>query len=194
MRRFLVTAGMLVGASVSLMAQTYTVKTLAGKLPPLKDPTQPNAIFLAVPDATVVDADGNLIIADTNSHKVWKITNATSTAAAKVVLIIGTGAIGAPPSTGSAVANNTPLSQPAGLALDAKGNLYISDRGNSQIYKVDTAGLVTRVASNGTGRFTGDGRSALTADTNGNRGIAIGPDGNLYIADTGDQRIRKVDL
>ena len=107
-------------------------------------------------------------------------------------LVIGTGAIGVP--TNGKAANTQPLNQPAGLALDAKGNLYVSDRGGHRIYQIDSTGVVTKIAGIGNGRFTGDGRDAVYAELNSPRGLTIGPDGNLYVADTSNQRIRKIDL
>ena len=73
MKKLLATAALLCGASAALSAQSYTIKTFAGMLPPTTTPTRPNAIFLALPDSVLVDPAGSLYATDTNSHKVWKI-------------------------------------------------------------------------------------------------------------------------
>jgi sugar lactone lactonase YvrE len=80
-----------------------------------------------------------------------------------------------------------------GLAFDAAGNLYVSDSGNSRIRKIDTAGTITTVVGNGTQGFGGDGATATAAQLNSPWGLALDAAGNLYIADAGNGRIRKVD-
>jgi hypothetical protein len=82
------------------------------------------------------------------------------------------------------------------LAIDAGGNLYIGDSFNYVIRKVAlSTGIITTVAGNGTQGYSGDGGPATAAELNGynNLGVAVDGAGNLYIADTRNQRIRKVD-
>jgi uncharacterized protein (TIGR03437 family) len=85
----------------------------------------------------------------------------------------------------------------AGLAVDNAGNLYIADTGDSRVRKVDTSGTITTVAGNSTslgiGSFSGDGGKATSAGLNSPVGVALDSAGNLYIADFGNNRIRKVD-
>src|SRR6476661_7077347 len=110
MRRFLVTAGMLVGASVSLMAQNnvslYTIKDVAGVLPPDKA-TSPNALPLQVPDAILADSKGNVYVTDTGGHKVWKIDSK-----GVVSIVLGTGVFGGP--TFGKAAVGQPAGAPSG--------------------------------------------------------------------------------
>src|SRR5689334_23008291 len=96
-------------------------------------------------------------------------------------------------------ASEAGLNMPGSVAVDAKGNVYIADWQNERIRKINPAGIISTVAGNGQRGFSGDGGRAVDAsldltvvDTAG--GIALDNFGNLYIADTNNHRIRKVDL
>jgi RHS repeat-associated protein len=92
-----------------------------------------------------------------------------------------------------AAAVNAQIYYPQGMAVDAQGNLYIADEDNNRIRKVTAAtGIITTVAGNGTGGFSGDGGSALSAELYLPSGVAVDSSGNIYIADTYNNRIRKV--
>ena len=183
MRRLLATAVLLIGASAMLMGQTtYTVKTFAGIVSPTFSTV--NTLLLTNPSGVVEDTSGTFYFSDTANHRVYK---ADSTGAASIV--IGTNAPGTP-SDGKA-ANTQPIDSPWGLALDSAGNLYVAGKGNSQIYKIDTTGIVTKFAGGANGRYSGDGRVATKAEINGPRQIGFYK-GDLYIADAGNNRIRKV--
>ena len=90
-------------------------------------------------------------------------------------------------------ATSARLNRPWAIALDGAGNLYITDLRNIRIRKVDTSGTITTVAGTGEEGFSGDGGPATSAQLFGPRGVALDGAGNLYIADTGNIRIRKVD-
>ena len=92
------------------------------------------------------------------------------------------------PATQASLGNN-----PWGAGLDATGNLYIADTGNNRIRKVDSAGAIHTVAGNGIAGFSGDGGPAIAASLNGPFGVAVDAAGNIYIADTNNNRIRRVD-
>ena len=81
---------------------------------------------------------------------------------------------------------------PTGIAFDGAGSLYVADTGNNRVRKVTAAGIVTTVAGSGAQGYSGDGGLAVQADLNQPTGIAFDSGGNLYIADWGNQRIRKV--
>ncbi len=81
---------------------------------------------------------------------------------------------------------------PNGIAYDANGNLYIADTARNQIYEATLAGQLLTIAGTGTQGFSGDNGPAQQAQLNAPRGLAIGGDGTIYIADTGNQRIRSI--
>jgi DNA-binding beta-propeller fold protein YncE len=84
--------------------------------------------------------------------------------------------------------------EPAGrLTVDPAGNVYFADSGNNRVRKIDTAGIITTVAGNGTPGFAGDGGPATEAQLNNPVDVEIGPDGSLYIADTYNSCVRAVD-
>jgi RHS repeat-associated protein len=85
------------------------------------------------------------------------------------------------------------LSYPRGIAMDAAGNLYIADTGNHRIRKVDRNGIITTIAGTGQAGYSGDGGPATEAMLNAPFAVAADNKGNIYIADTGNHRIRKVD-
>ena len=88
-------------------------------------------------------------------------------------------------------ATATQLYFPYDVTLDGSGNLYIAVGGNNRIRKVDTAGIITTVAGNGERGYGGDGGSATAAKLYFPQGVAVDGSDNLYIADTGNNRIRK---
>ena len=105
--------------------------------------------------------------------------------------VAGDGVAGYGGDSGSAIAAQ--LNGPYGVAVDGAGNLYIADAHNQRIRKVDANGIISTVAGNGTSGFSGDGGPAIAAQLNTPHGVATDSAGNLYIADTYNRRIRKVD-
>ncbi len=102
----------------------------------------------------------------------------------------GTGSLGY--SGDGGLATNATLFNPSGLAIDQAGNVYISDTVNQVVRKVSTTGIITTIAGNGIAGFSGDGGRATQAELQGPAGLAVDGMGNLYIADEGNNRIRKV--
>jgi DNA-binding beta-propeller fold protein YncE len=86
------------------------------------------------------------------------------------------------------------VSWPLGVAVDARGNIYIADSAANRVLRVSPAGIVSTVAGNGEYEFSGDGGPATEAGLAGPEGVAVDAAGNLYIADSGNDRIRKVIL
>ena len=103
--------------------------------------------------------------------------------------IAGTGLFVAIPDGGPAT--KTSLIDPGGLAVDAKGNVYVS--GDHRVRRIDRAGTMTTVAGTGEGGYSGDGGTATKAELNTPAGLALDERGNLYIADGDNHRVRKVD-
>ncbi len=89
-------------------------------------------------------------------------------------------------------ATNARLYTPEGVAVDAMGNIYIADLGNHRIRKVDTSGIITTVAGNGTSGYSGDGGPATSAQIVESPNVAVDAVGNIYFADPWNYRIRKV--
>jgi uncharacterized protein (TIGR03437 family) len=89
-------------------------------------------------------------------------------------------------------ATSAALNLPSSVAVDALGNLYIADTANHRVRKVTTSGVITTVAGNGTAGFSGDGGPATAASLNAPYSVAVDGNGNIYIADTDNQRVRKV--
>jgi sugar lactone lactonase YvrE len=140
---------------------------------------------LDFPSGVAVDTEGNLFIAESDASRIRKVTRdgLISTAA-------GTGVAGFSGDGGSA--KSARLNMPYGVAVDAGGNLYIADRLNHRVRKVTPAGVINTVAGNGIAGFSGDGGAAVSAQLFGPSGVTVDEAGNLFIADSDNNRIRKV--
>ena len=133
-----------------------------------------------------LDGAGNLYIADRSNHRIRKVD-----AAGTITTVAGTGERGY--SGDGSLATEAQLNLPVGMALDGASNLYIADLSNHRIRKVDAAGTITTVAGTGERGYSGDGGPATEAQINGPISVTLDGAGNLYIADTNNHRIRKVD-
>jgi sugar lactone lactonase YvrE len=133
-----------------------------------------------------VDAQRNVYIADTFSHRVRKVAPDGT-----ITTFAGTGRQGFFGDGGPAT--SAQLHYPTGLAVDASGNLYIADRNNGRVRKV-SGGTITTVAGSGSvvNRQLGDGGPATAAHLTAPAGLAVDRQGNVYIADPLDSRVRRV--
>lgn len=172
-------------------ASAGTIATVAGDGSAGYDPTATvaTATSLNQPGGVAIDGAGNLYIADTNNNVIRKVNLTTGA----ISTIAGTGAPGYT-GDGGASASAT-LNSPEGLAADAAGDLYIADTNNDAVREVVAAtGKIATVAGDGTGvpGFSGDGGPATSAKLNAAYGVALDSAGNLYIADSGNNRVRVV--
>lgn len=137
------------------------------------------------PVAVAVDAAGNLFFTDTSNNRVRKVAPN-----GLVTTVAGSGTIGYSGDGGPATAAT--LNTPQGLAVDAAGNLYIADTFNHAVRKVSPNGTISTVAGTGAPGFSGDDGPATAAEMTNPFGLALDAAGNLYLADRGNQRVRKV--
>ena len=143
---------------------------------------------LNLPRGVAVDASGNLIIADFLNSRIRRVDAATGV----ITTVAGDGAPGFSGEGG--LATSARLYFPYGVAVDASGNLFIADRSNHRVRRVDAAtGIITTVAGDGTSGFSGDGGPATSASLYFPSGVAVGASGNLFIADSSNHRVRQVD-
>ena len=124
-----------------------------------------------------IDSHNNVYAADQNACVIWKITPA-----ALVSVIAGELNHCGYNSDGGPAASAL-LNAPYGVALDSSGNLFIGDTSNNRVRRVNTAGIISTVAGNGTCGYTGDGGSATAAEICTPLGVKVDPAGNFYIAD-----------
>jgi hypothetical protein len=147
------------------------------------------------PLGVAVDAFGNLFIGDSGNNRVRKVSPSGI-----ITTVAGNGTGGQNNGAFSGdggPATSAALNFPGGVAVDASGNLFIADINNNRIRKVSASGIITTVAGSGavgflSGGFSGDGGPATAALLASPFGVAVDASGNLFIADSNNDRIRKV--
>ena len=137
------------------------------------------------PHAVTFDSAGNLYIADTSNDVVRKVTPAG-------IISLYAGSYISGYSGDGGQATSARLSSPYGVVFDSSSNLYIGDKSNNVIREVTAAGIISTYAGNHTAGYSGDGGLATSAELSAPKGIGMDSSGNLYIADTSNNRIRKV--
>ena len=144
--------------------------------------------LLNFPTAVVVDRAGHLYIADTLNHRVRRVDAVTG-------VITTVAGLGQPRYSGDGgLAVEAGLNEPAALAVSDGGLLYIADQNNNRVRAVDLAtGVIRTVAGTGTAAYNGDGMAATETGLAGPAGVALAPDGTMFIADSFSGRIRAVD-
>ena len=189
MRRFSISAALLLAALlVSFPALSQDViSTVIGGGPngiPAKDAN------LYYPSGVAVDTAGNFYIAAYYQHRIFKV-GTTGT----ITVVAGNGAYGYTGDGVSGGAANASLNYPYAVAVDGSNNVYIADRNNCVIRKVDTTNTITTIAGTpGTCGYTGDGGKGTAAQIYYPQGVGVDASGNLYIGDNNNCVVRKVIL
>lgn len=144
-----------------------------------------------VPLSVTVDGNGVVYVIDAHLHPSGSGVVRRIGSDGMIERYAGNGVRGDAGDGGSAT--QAQLNYPWGLAVDTRGNLYIADASSHKVRRVDAATrIISTVAGTGEGGFSGDGGPATQARLSGPRGIAFGPDGSLFIADSDNWRVRKV--
>lgn len=134
---------------------------------------------LNTPNQLAFDAAGNLFIAEDYNHTVRKINTSGI-----ISTVVGTGTLGF--SGDGGLATSAQLNRVNAIAVDAAGNLYVSDADNYRIRKVNTSGVITTIAGIGTDGHSGDGGLATAAEIGFTSGIQVDAVGNIYLAEQGN--------
>lgn len=148
---------------------------------------------LSAATAVAVDRSGAVYVADTGDSEVRKVSTSGT-----ITRVAGTGVFCATaPSCGDGgAATSAQLNFPSGIAIDPAGDVLIADGGDNEVRKVSASGTITRVAGSGkqcaAPPACGDGGAATSAALNGPDGVGLGPNGTFYIADSGDNEVRRV--
>lgn len=170
-------------------AGTGLISTVIGSGTEFEPAAATDDVMLLAPRGVAVDSNDNVYVADSdkNNSRIVKYTVIGATYAT----VAGTGVKGY--SGDGGLANAAMISKPRGICFDASDNLYIADTDNNRIRKVDAGtSIITTFTGDGSAGFSGDGGSATAAQLNKPEKLCFDADDNLYIADTGNHRLRKV--
>ncbi len=171
-------------------AKTHVITTFAGtgQMGYSGDGGPASKAQLKQPHSIQFDPQGDLYICDIGNNVIRKVNMKTGI----ITTFAGTGKGGETPD-GSPI-KGTPLKGPRSLDFDAQGNLWLATREGNQVFKFDLkAGKIHHVAGTGKKGFTGNGGPAKLATLSGPKGIAVAPDGNVFLADTESHSVRMID-
>jgi sugar lactone lactonase YvrE len=171
--------------SLSIPGHAQTITTIAGG--GIGDNLQATAATLLQPTGIAVDTLGNVYIADKNHNRIRKVTPS-----GVISTFAGNGLAGF--SGDNIAATSARLNAPEALAIDRQGSLYIADKGNKRVRKVNSIGVITTVAGNGVAGYLGDGGLASLAEFDNIAGLAVDSLLDVFIADMNNHRVRKVNV
>ena len=176
--------------TVTVFAGTGVSSTSGGLSP---DGVPAAQADLHCPMGLAFDAAGNLLVVEHASNRIRAIG-----ADGLINTIVGNGPVGTSLDDGELTGDGGPareasLQEPTAITFDGAGNLYIADRDNHAIRRVDLAAIITTVAGSGDRGFAGDDERATEAELSRPQGVAVDGAGNIYISDSDNNRIRKVD-
>jgi sugar lactone lactonase YvrE len=181
--------------AVRKMSTTGVMTTVAGTGTPgfSGDGGSAAAAELNGPAGVTVDNAGNLYISDKFNERIRKVNLGTGI----ITTIAGNGLHGG--WQGAQFGNNGPataaaLTYPVATAIDCSGNIYIADNGSQTVRKINAAGIISHFAGTHASGYNGDGIPATAAELNSPQSIAVDCSGNVYISDTWNNRIRKVNV
>ena len=172
---------------VRKISTSGTITTIAGNgsLGFSGDGAAATNAMLNLPTGVAVDASGNVFIADGNNNRIRKVDTSgiiTTVAGSSVSSFGGDGGM----------ATAAGLNGTYGVAIDASGDIYIADYNHQRIRFVNTSGVISTIAGTGIAGYSGDGIAATAAALNAPYDIAVDASGNVYIGDSHNQRIRKI--
>ena len=139
---------------------------------------------LSSPTALALDANGNLYIADMDNHRIREISGAT------ITTVAGSGEQSF--AGDGAAATAAGLDSPNGVAVDAAGNLYIGDTHNQRVRVVSASGTISTLAGNANNAYAGDGGASAASSLARPRGLSVDAQGDIYVADSDNHRIRLI--
>ncbi len=188
-RGILVTAILLLFAiSSNLFAQTINTIAGNGTIGFSGDGGPATSAQFSYPFGITLDNSNNIFFADINNHRIRKINSITG-----IITTVAGNGIGSYAGDGG-LATSARLNSPASVAVDALGNLFISDQNNHRIRKVDgITGIITTLAGTGIDGFSGDGGLATSAKINTPFGLSVDASGNIFFTDVYNSRIRRID-
>jgi hypothetical protein len=168
---------------------TGKIATIAGGAPGFSgDEALATSAKLLMPTSLALDSTGNPYLADSGNHRIRRIDAARG----RITTIAGTGTQGFSGDNG--LATKASIDSPTGLALDSANNVYLADTHNHCIRRIDaTTGIITTLAGTGSMGFSGDIIAANAATLALPQGLTIAANGDLYLADSANHRIRRID-
>ncbi len=175
-----------VNQRVRQVAADGNISTIAIVQPPPTTFVPPPGLS-GTPGGVAYDLAGQPLVVDTTGGFVGRIGSNGA-----VTVIAGTRNVGGFSGDGGA-ATSARFNAPTGIAVAPDGTIYVADTGNSRIRRIGTNGVISTVAGGGVAGFAGDGGQARSASLNAPQGVAVALDGGLLIADTANNRIRRVD-